>query len=353
MRRAVQSKPGAYLGAVTLVTRDGRIVDWQAYGYRDLEKRSRMKRDDIFRVYSMTKTVATVAVLMLLEEGRLELDDSIGKHLSEFAGRAVTIRELLTHTSGLALATEREESSVDLKAYSEAASRVPQAAPAGSRFEYNSVNTEILSRLVEVLSGKSFSVFLRDRIFIPLRMRDTGFEVPANKRSRIAAMTSTDRDGKLIAWPAGDSLRPGDALRPYSSGAGGLYSTAGDFGRFCQMLLDRGRLEGAVLLRPETVALMMTNQLTRFDPPVSQYNEGFGLGGFVNLDMPGRERPGSVGAFGWSGAAGTYYMADGRERMCSILLTQHLAQGLPHDPPKLSSTFYNLVYQSLSPPHSR
>ena len=342
------TRSGEYLGAVTLVGRNGRIVDWRAYGYRDVARTSPMDVEAIFRIYSMTKTVAVVAVLILEEEGKLALDDPVGKHLPEFAGRPATLRHLLTHTTGFAQASEAVEKSADLKSYAEAASRLPQAAVPGTRFEYNSVNTEVASRLVEVVSGKPFDAFLRERIFVPLRMVDTGFYVPAEKRARIAEMTSTDHEGRIIVWPAGDSALPGSMMRPWFSGAGGLYSTATDFARFCQTLLDGGQLDGVRILSRRSVDRMMTNQLGQLDPPVSQYGEGHGLGGFVNLDAPGRERPGSAGAFGWSGAASTYFMVDRRERLFAILLMQHIPQGLPRDPQKISFKFYNLVYQSLS-----
>lgn len=335
--------PGHYLGAVTFVSRDGRTLDWSAAGHRDLARTAPMRRDTIFRIYSMTKTVATVAVLILMEEGKLGLDDPVGGHLREFSGRPVTVRHLLTHTSGFATPSEAMEKSADLEAYSQAAARVPGAAPPGTRFEYNSVNTEVASRLVEVVSGTPFGDFLHRRIFDPLGMKDTGFSVPEGKRARIAEMTSTDASGRLVAWPAGDAKRPGDMMRPYQSGAGGLYSTAGDFARFCHMLLKEGELEGRRILRAATVDLMMTNQLSLLTPPVSQYNEGFGLGGFVNLDDPKRERPGSAGAFGWSGAASTYFMIDRRKGVVAILLMQHIPQGLPRDPPKPSFRFYKIA----------
>lgn len=338
-------RSGDYLGAVTLVSRNGAIVDWRAYGFSDLARSAPMRRDTIFRIYSMTKPVVSVAVLMLVEEGKVALDDSVGKHLAEFADSAVTIRQLLTHTSGFAPATEAMEQSADLKTYSEAAARMTPVAPPGQRFDYNSVNTEVVSRVVEVESGRSLDDFLRERIFIPLRMLDTGFSVSVARRLRIAEMTSTDREGRLIAWPAG--VAAGERMRPYSSGAGGLYSTAGDFARFCQMLVAGGSLGNVTLLRRETVAMMMRNQLGHFDPPVSQYDEGFGLGGFVNLDSPTRKRPGSVGAFGWSGAAGTYFIVDRRERLFAVLMTQHIAQGHARDPRKLSFAFYDLIYRSL------
>lgn len=337
--------PGQYLGAVTFVSHDGRTLDWSAAGHRDLARTSPMRRDAIFRIYSMTKTVATVAVLILMEDGKLALDDPVGRHLPEFSGRPVTVRHLLTHTSGFAAPSEAMEESADLKAYSEAAARLPGVVPPGTRFEYNSVNSEVASRLVEGVSGMAFGDFLRRRIFDPLRMSDTGFSVPRGKRARIAAMTSTDADGRLISWPAPDSERPGDLLRPYQSGAGGLYSTAGDFARFCHMLLKDGELDGTRILRATTVDMMMTHQLTSLEglPMLSQYKEGFGLGGYVNLDDPKRERPGSVGAFGWSGAAGTYFMIDRKQGLVAILLTQHIARGLPRDPPKPSFRFYKIA----------
>ena len=350
VREAIES--GQYLGAVTLVSLNGRIVDWRAWGHRDLARTAPQQPDDIFRVYSLTKTVATVAVLALAEEGRLALDDRLGRHIAEFGDRPVTLRHLLTHTSGLAQAAEGMERAADLRAYAALAAGMPQVNPPGTRFEYASVNTELASRVVEVASGKPFDVFLEERIFAPLAMRDTGFDVRGPARHRIAAMTSTDSGGRLVEWPAMDARHAGDRLRRYPSGAGGLYSTAGDFARLCHMLAAGGELGGRRILAPASVDMMFTNQLTELRPPTSQYGEGFGLGGFVNLDDPKRARPGSVGAFGWSGAASTYYMIDRKQGIVAMLFMQHTPQGLPSDPGKLSFRFYNLVYQSLARPQS-
>lgn len=345
MREAVG--PGGYLGAVTLVARDGAIVEWSAWGHRDLDRKVPQRRDDIFRIYSLTKTVATVAALMLVEDGRLALDDRIGRHLPGFGDRPVTLRHLLTHTSGLALPSEAMEGAPDLAAYAALAAAAPAAADPGKSFEYNAANTELASRIVEVAAGEPFDTFLARRIFQPLGMRDTRFTVPERERSRIAAMTSTDADGRLVDWPAIDARHPGDRLRRYTSGAGGLYSTAGDFARFCQMLAAGGVLEGKRLLSPASVESMFTNQLTLLDPPASQYGEGFGFGGYVSLDDPKRARPGSPGAFGWSGAASTYFVIDRRQQLVALLFMQHIPQGLPRDPAKLSLRFYNRVYQSF------
>jgi CubicO group peptidase (beta-lactamase class C family) len=371
---------GHYLGAVTLIARHGKIVDWRAFGYRDLARTSAMNPDSIFRIYSMTKTVTTVAVLMLMEEGRFSLDDPVARLLPEFADmqvftggtadapqlrpatRPITIRNLLVHAAGFAVGgkdlpaavqiLERTDlgSSADLATYCARLARVPLAVDPGSRFNYDGVQIVVLGRLVEVAAGVSFEEFLRQRIFTPLRMMDTGFSVPGANRGRIVEMTSTDRDGHLVPAPEFAGKRAGEMLNPYPSGAGGLYSTAADYLRFSQMLLNGGSLDGVSILSDETVRMMMTNQLGHLDPPATEFRpgEGFGLGGSVVVDPAARGRPGSVGQFGWLGAASTYYSIDPREGLIAMLLMQHLPQGLPQDPPKISATFYNLVYQSLA-----
>ena len=370
---------GDYLGAVTLVARNGKILDWRSYGHRDLAKKSPIAQDSIFRIYSMTKTIATVAVLMLMEEGKLTLEDPVGKFLPVFndmkvfaggtasapqlrpAVRPITIRHLLTHTGGFATSGKKGDEAVklfnrfdlhqsrSLKEYSDYVSRQPLSIDPGTRFNYDGVSLEVLSHLVEVVSGMPFDVFLQQRILTPLDMRDTSFSVPAEKRRRIVDMVTTNAEGGLeIASPA-HAKNPGVMLNPYPSGAGGLYSTAGDYVRFCQMLLNGGSLDGVSILGRKSVELMMVNHLTHLDPPVNQYSkfEGFGLGGYVVLDVAGRGRLGSVGQFGWSGAGSTYYTIDRQEKLIAMLLMQHLPQGLPRDPPKISTKFYNFVYQSL------
>jgi CubicO group peptidase (beta-lactamase class C family) len=207
----------------------------------------------------------------------------------------------------------------------------------------------VLSRLIEVWSGQPFDQFLRERLFKPLRMPDTGFFVPSDQRHRIAQMTSTDAQGRLISSPAYATAVAGDPINPYPSGAGGLYSTAGDYARFCQMLLNGGELDGVKILSNTTVDMMMSNQLSHLQPPQTEFRpgEGFGLGGYVVVDEARRGRLGSIGQFGWSGAAGTYFVIDRKEQLVALLMLQHLPQGLSHDPPKPSAPFYNLVHRSL------
>ena len=377
MRTTIDS--GDYLGAVTLIARNGRIVDWRTYGHRDLARKSSMTRDSIFRIYSMTKTVTSVAVLMLMEEGKLGLDDPMAKYLPEFASTQVfsggtadapqwrparqplTIRHLLTHTSGIATRDAKNGEAVKrfnrielnalptLAAYAKYVAGEALARDPGEVFTYDGVPLVVLSRLVEVVSGMPFEEFLRQKLFVPLAMKDTGFTVPPRDRARIVDMVTTTPEGRLAKTSSNDAQHPGESLNPYPSGAGGLYSTAADYVRFCQMLLNGGSLDHASILGRKTVELMMMNHLTHLDPPVNEFSnaEGFGLGGYVVLDVARRGRPGSVGQFGWSGAGSTYFTIDPREKLIAILLMQHLPQGLAKDPPKISVKFYNFVYQSL------
>ncbi len=378
--RAATEAP-AYLGAVSLIARHGKVVDWQAWGHRDLARQVPMTPDSIFRVYSMSKTVSAIALLMLLEEGRLALDDPVARHLPEFVAlqvfaggsaeaprlrspvRALTVRHLLTHTTGFAtggagfeqatalLERAELERSVDLRDFASRVARVPLAADPGERFQYDGVQIEVASRLIEVASGLSFEVFLKRRLFEPLRMPDTGFEVPAHQRHRIVDITTVDAAGRLVAAPGLSA--PGERLRPYFSGAGGLYSTAADYARLCQMLLGGGSLDSAQILGRKTVELMLLNHLTQTHPATglaaTQFSasEGFGLGGSVLLDVARHGRLGSVGAFGWLGAASTYYTVDRQEQLVVILLLQHLPRDGAPDLPKLAAPFYNLVYQAL------
>ena len=371
--------PRGYLGGVSLVARNGRIVDWQAYGYRDLARSEPMRRDAIFRIYSMTKTVTSVALMMLVEEGKVALDDPVSRYLPAFADLPVleagaaarqrpaatplTLHALLTHTAGFPAGLPGDEAALalqeradphgakDLRGFAERLARAPLAADPGERFGYDGAALETVARVVEVVSGQRFEDFLRQRIFQPLRMRDTGFRVPDAQRGRVVDITTMGDGGRLRIADGPSALHPGEALNAYASGAGGLYSTAGDYARFAQMLLDGGTLDGQSLLGHKTVELMMRNHLTMLDPPVTQFSdaEGFGIGGYVVLDPAARGQLGSVGQFGWSGAASTTYTIDPREHLVAILLLQHLPRDGVDDLPRISRNFYDLVYQALLP----
>lgn len=373
MREATDTR--GYLGGVTLLARGGRIVDWQAYGHRDLARSKPMRRDDIFRIYSMTKTIATVAVLMLVEEGRINIDDPVAMYLPVFADAKVlaggatlrapaspiTIHQLLTHTAGFpagvdgdapALALlERADphAAADLDGFVARLATVPLAADPGTRFGYDGAALEVSARIVEVVSGMSFDRFLQARILDPLRMHDSGFRVPAAKRDRVVDITAMGPQGKLVIAAGPSAIHPGEPLNRYPSAAGGLYSTAGDYARFAQMLLNGGTLDGATILGRKTVDFMMSNHLTMLEPPVTQFNpaEGFGLGGYVVLDVARRGVPGSLGQFGWPGAASTSYFVDREEDMVAILMLQHLPNQRADDLPRIGRKFQALVYQAL------
>ncbi|TAA40235.1 class A beta-lactamase-related serine hydrolase [Pseudoxanthomonas winnipegensis] len=368
-----------YPGAVAVVEVDGKPVFQGAYGHRDLARTRPMRADAIFRVYSMTKPVATVAVLTLMDQGKLALDDPLSRYLPAFAQtqvvvggdlaqprlapvrRPITLRHLLTHTSGLAADATRypvatgllEQAGVeqarDLADVAGRLARVPLATQPGTEFNYEGANTELLARVVEVVSGETFSHYLQAHVLGPLGMRDTGFEVPAAQRGRVVDLPTLDDHGALRIADTPSARQPGARLRAYDSAAGGLYSTAGDYLRFARMLLNDGASGGVRVLSRKTVELMTRDQLGGFDPPVKGLlpGEGFGLGGYVVTDPAARGRLGSVGQFGWSGAASTYFTVDRKAHLVAVLLLQYLPADRPGDLPKLATPFYNLVYQAL------
>ncbi len=377
--------PRGHLGAVTLLARAGRVVELQTYGSRDLQRRVPMTADAIFRIYSMSKAVAAVATLILVDQGRLSLDDPVARHLPDFerlqvfeggtaaapqlrpARRPITVRQLLTHTSGFAtggrgieepsLLLQRAglQGSADLKDYAAGVARLPLASDPGERFRYDGVQYEVLGRLIEVASSMPLEAFVQQRIFGPLKMVDTGFSVPSAQRGRIVDISTMGPAGSLVLAGGPSATEPGVRLRPYASLAGGLYSTAPDFMRLCQMLLNGGTLDGAQVLGRDSVATMLSNQLVQTDPPPgllptqARPGEGMGLGGWVILDEPQRSRPGSVGSFGWSGASSTYFMIDPKLQLIAILLLQHLPPDDGPDLPKLNTRFFDLVTQALAP----
>ena len=370
-----------YLGAVAVIADHDDVVYRGVSGHADLQGRQPLREDAIFRIYSMTKPITSVAALMLVEEGRLRLDDPVADYLRAFASlqrvtggdvdapqlapvtRTLTIRHLLTHTAGFAtggddirvasalLQRQAPEDASDLAGYADRVARAPLAAEPGTRFRYDGVNTEVLARVIEVASGQPFNRFLQTRIFSPIGMRDTGFEVPSEQRARVIALTSRDATGRRVLADTPSARTPGVPLRVYTSGAGGLYSTAADYLRFARMLADGGVLDGTRLLKKETVAMMMSDQLAVFDPavPAPEPGEGFGLGGYVVIDPATSTRPGSVGQFGWSGAASTYFTIDPARHLVIVLMSQHLPVDGAPALPKLSGPFYRQVYAEVSP----
>ena len=319
-----------FAGAVTAVARDGKVVDWKAVGMMDLAKGRPMKTDTIFRIYSMTKPITTVAAMMLWEAGTLQLDEPVSKYIPELKGlrvyvgpkdetvpakREITIRDLMRHTSGFTYGAfgdspvdriYREKKILDrnstLQEFIAKLATIPLQYQPGTQFHY-SVSVDVLGRVVEVVSGKSLDVYFEERIFKPLDMVDTAFYVPASKVGRFA----TNYGPGLIVI---DNPAKSPYLTPpkFFSGGGGLVSTARDYTRFCQMLLNGGELRGTRLLKHETVQMMTHNQLPREALPMampvgtrSDNGLGFGLGFAVRMALNPDIPTSPVGEYFWGG----------------------------------------------------
>jgi CubicO group peptidase (beta-lactamase class C family) len=352
---------GQIAGAVTLVAREGRIVHLQAQGFRDREAGVPMDEDDVFVIMSMTKPIVSTALMMLHEEGRFLLNDPISKWLPEYASMAVhvrggegdsryeaarpiTVRHVLTHTSGLSsgrgapaapeyvgdtwsnpspLAQPRAGDS-PLRGAVRRMATTPLNFQPGERWQYGS-STDVVAALVEVISGRNLDDFLRERILQPLGMNDTHYNLPSSKWARRAGVYEPlrEREWQLQARPVVDP-RPTDLF----GGVAGLTSTAADYFRFAQMTLNGGELDGVRLLSPKTVNLMITNHIGGLQPGVGRGpGYGFGLGYSVLLDAGRSAESLSPGTFGWGGAWGTYYISDPAEDMVAILMMQVTSYG--------------------------
>ena len=339
-------------GAVALVARHGKIAYHEAFGAQGPASDAPMTRESIFRIYSMTKAIVSVAVMMLWEEGRLLLSDPIGKYIPELgsvqvgvvadgalktvpAHRAITVQDLLRHTSGLTY--EFRGTTPVHKAYIDARvarlkqtnaehvallGALPLLHQPGAHWEY-SRSTDVLGRLVEVMSGQSLGTFLATRILGPLGMTDSGFTVPEKDHGRIAEPFAKDPEG-------GTDVALLDVKRTaiFESGGGGMVATAIDYARFTAMLLNNGRLGDVRLLGRKTVELMTSDHLGNVpsNPDLLPPGHGFGLGFAVRTSAGMAPFPGSVGNYYWSGAAGTSFWVDPTERLCAVLMIQAPAQ---------------------------
>ena len=366
---------GRLAGAVVLIARHGRVAYLRSFGARDIESESTMADDAIFRIASQTKAIISTGVMLLQEEGKLLISDPVGRYLPEFArtqvavardgggydvvdarGR-VTIRQLLTHTSGVSYgsgpASDRWEAAGIQGWYfanrdepvGETIARLaslPFDAHPGEQWIYG-YNTDILGALIEAVSGQPLDEFLRTRILEPLRMEDTHFYLPFDKRDRLATVYSATNDGLERAPNPGHMVGQGayvDGPRTSFSGGAGLLSTATDYARFLQMMLNGGDLEGTRLLSRKTVELMTTNHLT--DQPFRP-GQGFGLGFSIVEDLGARGLPGSTGEFGWGGAYHSTYWVDPVEDLVVVYLTQLIPAGGLDDQGRLRA----LVYQAI------
>src|ERR1041385_2671081 len=370
VKRFVDQK--LHAGIITLLARDGRIVDFQTYGYRDLEKKLPMERDTICRVYSMSKIITCTATLMLFEDGLISLDDPVTNYLPElkqmkvWAGgtqddprleplkRPITIKHLLTHTSGLIYDFAGDDeltklwrsadlwSGPGLTNFIAKLSKLPLKHQPGDAYTYG-VNMDVLGAVIERVSGKTFGAFLEERLFHPLGMKDTGFDVPEAKMKRLARTYKHGPDGKFVedkplidTWP-----EPG---RGIEAGGAGIFSTAGDFARFAQMLCNGGTLEGHRVLSRKTIELMTANHLVTLpDNQAAGRQKGFGFGVEVTTDLGQLSIPSSIGQFGWYGAATTYCQIDPKERIVAVAFAQHF----PFNEHNFFAAFQTGYYQAL------
>jgi CubicO group peptidase (beta-lactamase class C family) len=359
---------GRVPGAVALIARRGRLGFFESFGQRDSAGGAPMAKDTIFRIYSMTKPITSVAAMMLWEEGRFLLGDPVAKYLPEFsdptvavergediervpAERAITIQDLLRHTSGLTYEFRGggpvHKMYMSAKVHSRAQSNADQVATLaklpllhqpGTRWEY-SRSTDVLGRLIEVLSGVSLGVFFEQRILGPLGMVDTAFHVPPRHHSRLAAPFARDPD-------SGAAVQLLEVRDPpsFESGGGGLVSTAGDYARFLQMLLNGGTFDGSRLLSRKTIELMTADHLGAITgaPDLLLPGHGFGLGFAVRLHAGMSAAPGSVGLYFWGGLAGTTFWVDPAERLFALMLIQ-----APGQRDYYRTLFRDLVYSAF------
>jgi CubicO group peptidase (beta-lactamase class C family) len=384
VERAVAGKRVA--GAVYLVSQKGKVVFEGAVGLQDVDAGTPMKADTIFRIASMSKAITSVAALMLVEDGKLRLDDPLSKFVPEFkapvvavanqedgkvvwttvkAKREITVHDLLTHTSGISyrffnrpylgkrfveagVSDGLSETPGTIGDNVKRIARVPLFSQPGEVFEYG-LNTDVLGRVIEVASGKTLAEFFHERLFEPLKMSDTGFQVPRDKRARLAALYEPGRDGGLVrigTKPVTRGLLVYSATYPtaedsrYYSGGAGLVSTAGDYHRFLRMLLQRGEVDGKRLLKAETVARMTRDQLGKVKMGGGVHGDRFGYGFGVETR---REALLPAGSYSWGGLFYTFFWVDPKNEVCGVLMTQLF----PADGVKLREEFVKAVYAGL------
>ena len=350
---------GSLSGFLTVVARRGKIVHFETIGMRDIENNKPVEPDTIFRIYSMSKPITSVAVMMLYEEGRFQLGTPVSKFIPEFknmkvynadqteildAKKPITIKQLLMHTAGLtygwgdkpvderykeAKIFERGTTLADMV---KKLGNIPLVHEPDERWTYG-VSVDVLGYLVEVVSGMPFEEFLQTRLFAPLGMVDTAFSVPPEKVDRYAALYRHNRQEGLMKRVGRDAPLANDELSFFPSGGGGLVSTAADYMRFSQMLLNGGELDGARILGKKTVELMR----------YPHHDDWFGLGFAVVTDKEPPNTLESIGNFSWGGAAATTFWIDPQEELIGLLMTQLL-----NNPHPFQQQFKVLVYQSLT-----
>jgi CubicO group peptidase (beta-lactamase class C family) len=363
-------------GSVVLVMRHGKLAYFNSFGKRDIEANAAMQNDAIFRIASQTKALVSVGIMMLQEEGKLLISDPVGKYIHEFnettvaepregggynvikAKRQITLRDLLTHSAGVGygygLAADKwKEANIQgwyfadrdepVGATIARMAKLPMEAHPGEKFVYG-YNTDILGVVIEKASGKSLDEFITSRILTPLGMKDTHFYLPQNKVNRLAAVYGAYTSKPLERSPdsggmSGQGLYVNGPRKSFSGGAG-LLSTATDYAKFLQMMLNKGTFQGVRILAPSTVELMTSNHLGKIPYNAGQ---GFGLGFSVCTNLGERGTPGSEGEFGWGGAYGSTYWVDPKEDLVVVYFKQLTPTNNLDDQSKLRT----LIYQAI------
>ncbi len=396
-RQAVEKKQIA--GAVVLVARHGKIAYLDSVGMQDAETGNPMTPGSIFRIASMSKPITSTAILILADQGRLNLSDPISRFLPEFkfmkvavprkkgngstspgnsgedydlvdAYRPITVRDLLMHTSGLCYRmTDRP---ILGRLYAEAGicdglspcdhslaenvrrlAKLPLLHQPGTAWEYG-LNTDVLGRLVEIVSGQTLDAYLTERVLRPLRMGDTHFILPESKRSRLAALYEPGTNETIVRTGEGPTVRgaciysasfPYQGNNGYYSGGAGLVSTVADYARFLQMLLNHGELDGVRILRPETVAVMTRDQTESLPVWIGVHGNSFGYGFGVTTRPANDGKKDPVGTFSWGGIYYTDFWVDPKDEVIGIMLTQVF----PSDRLNLRNEFHRIVNESVKP----
>jgi len=368
---------GKYAGYVAFFARNGRIVDWYAHGWRDIAAKKPMEKDTIVRIFSMSKVITSVAILTLMEQDKLKLSDPIEKYLPALkdrqiliggtadapqlkpATREITILNLLNQTSGYyydadysagnAVAIELFRrahvwEAANLDDFVQRVAALPVLENPDVRFRYG-INIDLLGAIVEKASGQRFDRYLDEHIFKPLGMRDTAFWVPDDKQDRLAVLYETNASGQLTPAAPRNSRNPKPDGTGLQSGGGGLYSTAGDYGRFAQMLLNGGKLDGARILSRKTIELMSRNHLAHlaYPHPFDREDRGYGLAVQMVTDLGRSTMLGSEGMWGWDGLASTICWIDPKERTVLVMITQRI----PFNAENFLNAFVDVYYSSF------
>ncbi len=365
---------GQLASVQTAVIRKGKVVQFDSYGYEDVDSKDPLKDNSIFRIYSMTKPIVSIGLMMLYEEGSFQLNDPLHKYAPEFkdmqvhigdgktepAKQPIRIIDVLRHTTGFGYGWGFPPNHVDSlykvgakragttnREFLRTMSTLPLYHQPGTGWRY-SVSTDVAGALLEIIANQPLDEFLEERILKPLGMNDTHFEVPDAKDERfITNYTHKKTDGSLqvIDHPSMSKYCKDVTM---FSGGGGLVSTTNDYLKFCQMLLNKGTLNGHRLVSPKTLALMTsdhTQQTPHAGGPIVLPGRGtaFGLGFSVTTDLAATEALGSTGAYGWGGAAGTYFKIDPKEDMAILMMIQVM----PYSHLQAREKFHNLVYQAI------